>query len=680
MFSDLWSKIKELVRKMLPKKNIQEVLQVNPCVSDKMGDAIELWSNMYIGEAPWLKEPTPEDPTRIVSMGIPALIASEKARMATLEMKSEISAPMEEVDATAAPDVSSDDQQSPENTSAQPNPQDMKPDQKEAQPSMNTASDDVVQGGAGASTIPMSSAFQTKTKKVPIGPTERADFLNSQYKKLLRQIRRQLEYGIAKGGLVIKPYIVLHKDTTSDNTQNTAKTQNKTFGSSQQTADNKNNAQNKNANNDVSKQSSSSGRMSYNSKLNPAEIEFDFIQADRFFPLAFDANGKVIEAAFVQTKEDKANECVYLRLEYHKLEGRKVIVQNLAFKSDDMSLANSSNVKSATNLGTPIPLTAVSEWATLEPITTIEDVDRLLFAYFRMPEANTIDPYSPLGVSGYSRVVSLIRDADMQYSRLLWEFEGGELAIDVDRDALKFVTDPSGEGHSQLTTLQSRLFRKVDLNAEDTYNVFAPQLRDVSITHGLNTILTRIEDAVGFSRGTLSEVNSVEAKTATELKILKQRSYATNADIQTALQAALEDVVYVMDVYCELYDVTPSGEYEVSFEWDDSIIVDSESELSKRITLMQNGLASKLENRMWYFGETENQARAALQQIDEESTQAMLQNVQAEIMKSQQGVTQPGSEEEDEEDDTKSPSDTTSAKKSKGKQADSLDNPIKGKE
>ena len=113
-----------------------------------------------------------------------------------------------------------------------------------------------------------------------------------------------MEYGIAKGGLVIKPYIVLHKNTTSDSTQNTAKTQNKTSGSSQQTADNKNNAQNKNANNDVSKQSSSSGRISYNSKLNPAEIEFDFIQADRFFPLVFDANGKVIEAAFDVDLED----------------------------------------------------------------------------------------------------------------------------------------------------------------------------------------------------------------------------------------------------------------------------------------------------------------------------------------------------------------------------------------
>lgn len=30
-----------------------------------------------------------------------------------------------------------------------------------------------------------------------------------------------------------------------------------------------------------------------------------------------------------------------------------------------------------------------------------------------------------------------IHDADVQYSRLLWEYEGGELAIDVDPMALK---------------------------------------------------------------------------------------------------------------------------------------------------------------------------------------------------------------------------------------------------
>jgi A118 family predicted phage portal protein len=417
-----------------------------------------------------------------------------------------------------------------------------------------------------------------------------------------------------------------------------------------------------------------SNNAQYSNNLLKAEIDFDYIQADRFFPLSFDANGKVIEAAFIQTKVDKAQEKVFVRLEYHKLEKRTVTVQNFAFESTDMSLANSNNIKSASNLGKQIPLTAVPEWANLQPTTVIEGVDKLLFAYFRMPEANTIDPYSPLGVSGYSRVVQLIKDADMQYSRLLWEYEAGEMAIDVDRDALKFITDPNGEGYSVLPEKQQRLFRKVDLNTEDTYEVFAPPLRDVSLVHGLNTIFMRIEDSIGLSRGTISDVNTQEAKTATELKILKQRSFATNADIQTALQDALTDVVYVMDVYCTLYDVTPAGEYEVSFEWDDSILVDSESELSKRITLMQNGLASKLETRMWYFGETENQARAAMMQIEEEATQAMMQNTQAEIMKAN-AIGGNGAD----DDATKSPADTTSAKVSKGKQADDLDNPIKGK-
>ncbi len=662
----LWQKIKEIVRKMLPKKTVEDVLHITPCVSDRMADAIQLWSDMYEGNSPWIKEPTTDNPTRIVSLGLPALIASEKARMVTLEMKTEISAPMAEVEL---------DNTSP--TSTEPGASTSNLDNSES-PAVGADTQDVVPGGVNS--IPMSSAFQQKTQQVPTGPTERADFLNGQYKKLCRQIRRQLEYGIAKGGLVIKPYVVMYDNTprfgsTSQNTsgEETAKNtaQNEQKNTNAQTI-----AKDKNSAPDAFRNApAQSNNTQYSNNLLNAEIDFDYIQADRFFPLSFDANGKVIEAAFIQTKVDKAKERVFIRLEYHKLDKRTVTVQNFAFESTDMSIANSNNIKSASNLGKQIPLTAVPEWASLQPKTVIEGVDRLLFAYFRMPEANTIDPYSPLGVSGYSRVIQLIKDADMQYSRLLWEYEAGEMAIDVDRDALKFITDPKGEGYSKLPEKQERLFRKIDLNTEDTYNVFAPPLRDVSIVHGLNTIFMRIEDSIGLSRGTISDVNTQEAKTATELKILKQRSFATNADIQTALQDALTDVVYVMDVYCTLYDVTPPGEYEVSFEWDDSILVDSESELSKRITLMQNGLASKLETRMWYFGETENQARAAMMQIEEEATQAMMQNTQAEIMKAKAlGVDSSSGE-----DATKSPSDKTSAKVSKGKQADDLDNPIKGK-
>ena len=248
-----------------------------------------------------------------------------------------------------------------------------------------------------------------------------------------------------------------------------------------------------------------------------------------------------------------------------------------------------------------------------------------------MPEANTIDPYSPLGVSGFSRAVNLIKQADLQYSRLMWEFEGGELAIDVDRDALTELTDLNGKTHTVNPQLQARLFRPIDLGESDTYQVFAPAFRDSSLIAGLNTILMRIEDVCGLSRGTLTDA-ATEARTATELKILKQRNYATNADIQTALEDALRDVVYIMDTYCILYELTKDGEYDVSFEWDDSILVDVDEELGKRLNLMQNGLASKVETRMWYYGETERQAIEALQKIREFSQMEMEQRMQTEMM------------------------------------------------
>ena len=571
----LWDRIVERVRNMIGPKEIEKAIRVAPTVSSKMADAITLWSDMYEDNPPWLKEATRESPTRIVSLGLPSLIASEKARLATLEMESEITTPVKEVEK--------------ENPDYQP-------------PSIDEATGQISMG-VGQTTI---------KEDVPIGNTDRAEFLNEEYKKLKKQIRRQLEYGIAKGGLVIKPYIIMKDDAQvlTNNTVEKSKSENKSYNNKKLHFDNNLDAEIK----DKYK----------------AEIEFDFIQADNFYPLSFDANGKIVEAAFIQRRIEK--EYIYSRLEYHRLDGRKVTVKNYAYrKSNNMATLTGSN-RLEVDLGTEVPLSSVPEWADLQPVVEIEGVDRLLFAYFRMPEANTIDTHSPLGVSAYSRVVNLIKDADYQYSRLLWEYEGGELAIDVDRDALKLVTDANGNDVTQVPVMQERLFRKVDLNSEDTYNVFAPELRDASITNGLNTILMRIEDATGLSRGTISgdpQFISTEAKTATEMKILKQRSYSTNADIQQALEDALKDTVYVMDVYSTLYEVTPEGKYEISFEWDDSILVDSESELTKRLQLINAGLASKLEVRMWYFGETENQAKKALQEIDEENKRAIETNMMA---------------------------------------------------
>ena len=553
MWQTLWNKIKEVIQKMLPAKTIEQTLHVVPIMSNEMATELDLWDRMYKDQAPWLrKEPNTANPVKIVSLGLPAMIASEKARMATLEMKSEITVLMKEVEV----DVPDEDKRRLEELkgtetagqkTGEDKPQEETPTKKE-------------------------------TQRKPVGSDERAKWLNDAYQeKIVKVIRTQLEYGIAKGGLVIKPYII-EKEVLNGN----------------------------------------------KAEKKPS-LEVEYIQADSFFPLAFDGSGHITEAAFVQTKTDKNT--IYRRLEHHKLEGTKVTVMNKAFMSQNTQTQINLN---DTELGKEIPLTSVPEWAGLQPKTTIENVDRLLFAYFKMPEANTIDTLSPLGVSGYSRAVSQIKEADLQFSRMLWEFEATEAAIDIDRDALMDVQDNKGNYHYTNPTLQQRLFRPIDLGESSSYYPYLPSIRDASLINGLNNILMRVEDICALSRGTLSDV-STEARTATELKILKQRSYQANAGIQQALENALKDVVYVMNVYATLYNIVPEGEYEASFEWDDSILVDVEQELNKRISLMSNGLMSKLELRMWYFGETEEQAREALAKVKDESMENMEENIAAQV-------------------------------------------------
>lgn len=527
MWSMIWQKLKEIIRRMIGNNTIEQTLHVKPVISSEMASAVELWKAMYEDHAPWLHEPTWDDPTRVASMGLPALIASEKARTALLEFKSDITTPSEEVEIR--------------------NPEYKDPEQ------------DVL-----GNIIPSAQPEFIKVDK-PVSDTTRAEYLNNQYhQKLLKHLRREFEFATALGGFCIKPYVVRSKTMTGEDR---------------------------------------------------VEIEIDFVSADNFYPLAFSSNGKIPEAVFVQTRASQ--DVTYRRLEYHKWENNTVTIINRAFKS-------TAGTNNAVDLGQEVPLTEVPEWAELQREVTIENVTRPLFAYFKMPDANIIDMHSPLGVSGFARAVNLIKDADIQYSRLLWEYEGGELAIDIDRDALRTEVDSHGNDHTVLNNLQRRLYRKVDLGTtDDTYEPYAPNLRDDSYTKGLNTILMRVEDACGLSRGTLAEVYTAEARTATELKILKQRSFQANAEIQNALEDTLRDVIYIMNVFCDLYEITPDGEYDISFEWDDSIIVDRDTELLNRITLQQNGLTSKRENRMWYFGETERQADEALLLIKEEQREAM---------------------------------------------------------
>ncbi len=339
---------------------------------------------------------------------------------------------------------------------------------------------------------------------------------------------------------------------------------------------------------------------------NNGHIYFDWIMDWALYPMAFDDDGNLSDVVLPDTFTE--GKTTYTRLERHTIQGNNVRITQRAFKSNNRH-----------TIGTEISLTEVEQWASLQPEVIVNDVGGSLFGWFKVAAANNVDIDCPLGASVYAKAVDVIKEADMQYSRLLWEFEGSELAIDVDPTVLrpKRVQTADGKAGLEMPRLNERLFRGVDLGGDDTYHVFAPAIRDTSLLSGLNQLLIRVEDLCGLSRGTLSDAN-VDARTATELRIVKQRSYATIADNQKALEQCLKNVVRVMDKYATLYKLAPEGEYELSFEWDDSIITDSEQQMNERLMLMNAGVMSKTEFREWYFGETHAQAKAAIAALQQE--------------------------------------------------------------
>ena len=413
----------------------------------------------------------------------------------------------------------------------------------------------------------------------PMNP--RAEFLSKEFEKCIAVLREKLETGCAAGGMTIKPY------------------------------------------------------------PRGGHLYFDFTMDWSMYPLAFDGAGGLTDVIFRDTYT--AGKTIYTRLERHQLETKKapdsqepetfVKITQKCYKSTDRD-----------SLGTECPLSEVPIWKQVQPEAIVRNTGgKLLVGWYKVAASNNIDLDSPLGVSVFSKARDLIRDADLQYSRLLWEYEGSELAVDVDPSVLRPKQTRNADGSVSYETpkLSQRLFRGVDLNTDESYHVFSPSIRDGALLNGLNSILCRVEDCCGLARGTVSDPTA-QAMTATQLRILRKRTYDTISGNQAMLEAALRDVIHAMDIHATLAGLAPEGEYEVSFEWDDSIITDTDQQLNERLALANAGVIGRAELRSWYLGETDSQAKAAVEQIDAERMQAMMMQGAANGMLSGEEISEDG--------------------------------------
>lgn len=320
-----------------------------------------------------------------------------------------------------------------------------------------------------------------------------------------------------------------------------------------------------------------------------------------FRPTQFNAAGECVGAVFKETV--KVGGKWYTRLENHRFDDGGYIIENRAFESSQSG-----------SIGNPVKLDTVPDWAGLDEEEYIERVKRPLFAYFKTPVANKLDPSSGVGMSVYADAIELIRQADVQWERIQWEYKSGERKIFGERSQVNIERF----GNDRLYAFGPFISENGDLLHE-----FSPEFRDSALYAGFQNILKQIEFNVGLSFGTISDPQSVE-RTATEIESTKQRMYTTIEGIKRNLEKTLDDLIYAMYAYAALYGLAPDGSYDVAFEWGDSILEDTNS---KQLALadMRNDVAAGLIRGELYvakkYGVSEEEALAMMPGVEGMATE-----------------------------------------------------------
>ena len=255
----------------------------------------------------------------------------------------------------------------------------------------------------------------------------------------------------------------------------------------------------------------------------------------------------------------------------------------------------------------PVP----SFWSDIQEVMSITNVDRVPFGFIKSPINNrkASDKYGVPITYGCEATIFEIRETMKQ---LVDEYELKRPFVGV--DATMF------NGNNKLP--ENGLWKKIDSTSDDFFEVFDPQFRDYS--DRLQELYKRLEHEIGTSYGVLSEVDTKQA-TATEIKRSMYDTFTICDDMRSNVEKGMEDFFYACNVLANAYNLSPMGEYNVSFDWSYSLLEDTQNEWSQMIYALNNGIVSKIEVRQWLRpDETLEESEEAIKNIQEEEPDIVL--------------------------------------------------------
>lgn len=294
--------------------------------------------------------------------------------------------------------------------------------------------------------------------------------------------------------------------------------------------------------------------------LKPNGNGVDFVTPGDFIVVDSD-NGKINAVVFIN--RETVGKKFYTRLEYHRFVNGVYVITNRCFVG-----------KTVNDRGEAIDI-AKTPWSALLEEAFIENVDSPLYGVLKMPHANNIDVNSAMGLPVFSDAIEELKDLDIAYSRNSKEIFDSKRTVLLDSDRLL----PTGSKVATSGYFFNQKRKEMGLpdyvknvygnGQEDFYQEINPQLNtDIRLT-GLNALLSQIGYKVGYSNGYFVFNESGGIQTATEVESNDRRTIQLIKDVRDKVEKCMNGVIYALNVFADLYDLAPVGEYEVVYDFGD---------------------------------------------------------------------------------------------------------------
>ena len=292
--------------------------------------------------------------------------------------------------------------------------------------------------------------------------------------------------------------------------------------------------------------------------LKPVGDRVVMVTPDDFIVVDND-NEHITGAIFIDHAVDNGR--YFTRLEYHRFEDEIYLITNKCYVGDRKD-----------DPGKEIGI-ELTPWSDLAPETAIAGIEQPLFAVLRMPEANNIDVNSPLGLPVVSAAIVEMRDLDIAYSRNSTEIFDSKRTVLLDSDMLL----PGGQkiNNIDFDTRRERMklpryVKAVYGNGQDTiYREINPTLNTDTRIQVINNMLSQIGYKCGFSNGYFVLDQKTGMITATQVEADDRRTIQTIKDVRDKLENCMNDLLYALNAFADLYGYAPVGSYEAVYDFGD---------------------------------------------------------------------------------------------------------------